>query len=101
VSASLSSYNSFRLDQRGCAPQASYLQDATLSSDRSRNTVCGAHDGNGNALATSYFNSYVAVSTTEGAPQRRNGRMSAPAAPGFGISPRMDVVGQPAFSVKR
>jgi L-alanine-DL-glutamate epimerase-like enolase superfamily enzyme len=39
------------------------------------------------------FNSYVAVSTAEGAPQRVNGRMAASTEPGLGIRPRMDVLG--------
>ena len=39
------------------------------------------------------FNSYVTVSTAEGAPQRENGRMAASAAPGLGITPRRDVLG--------
>ena len=41
------------------------------------------------------FNSYVTVSTAEGAPQRENGRMCASTAPGLGIEPRMDVLGDP------
>jgi L-alanine-DL-glutamate epimerase-like enolase superfamily enzyme len=45
------------------------------------------------------FNSYVTVCTAEGAPQRINGRMSAPEAPGLGIEPRMDVLGKPAVVV--
>lgn len=43
------------------------------------------------------FNSYVTVSLAEGAPQRRNGRMAAPAAPGLGVSPRADVLGEPVL----
>ncbi|QDU95920.1 cis-3-hydroxy-L-proline dehydratase [Lignipirellula cremea] len=43
------------------------------------------------------FNSYVTVSTAEGAPQRENGRMSASQAPGLGITPRMEVLGDPVF----
>jgi cis-L-3-hydroxyproline dehydratase len=39
------------------------------------------------------FNSYVTVSTAEGAPRRVDGRMAAPLVPGLGISPRMDVLG--------
>jgi cis-L-3-hydroxyproline dehydratase len=39
------------------------------------------------------FNSYVTVSTAEGAPQRQRGVMSASDAPGLGIRPRMDVLG--------
>jgi L-alanine-DL-glutamate epimerase-like enolase superfamily enzyme len=46
------------------------------------------------------FNSYVTVSIAEGAPQRRNGRMAAPSAPGLGIAPRMDVLGAPVLVVK-
>ncbi len=40
------------------------------------------------------FNSYVTVSTAEGAPRRENGFMSAGTAPGLGIRPRMDVLGK-------
>ena len=43
------------------------------------------------------FNSYVTVSTAEGAPRRSAGRRSAPALPGLGVEPRMDVLGQPVF----
>jgi L-alanine-DL-glutamate epimerase-like enolase superfamily enzyme len=45
------------------------------------------------------FNSYVTVSTAQGAPQRAGGRMTASPAPGLGIEPRMDVLGKPAFVV--
>ena len=45
------------------------------------------------------FNSYVSVSTAEGAPQRVNGRMAASLAPGLGIYPRMDVLGHALFTV--
>ena len=40
------------------------------------------------------FNSYVTVSTAEGAPQRVQGFMMAGTAPGLGIRPRMDVLGR-------
>ena len=40
------------------------------------------------------FNSYVTVSTAEGAPQRVDGRMAAPLVAGLGITPRMDVLGE-------
>src|SRR5204862_5219388 len=40
------------------------------------------------------FNSYVTVSTADGAPRRANGRMAASTRPGLGITPRMDVLGQ-------
>jgi L-alanine-DL-glutamate epimerase-like enolase superfamily enzyme len=39
------------------------------------------------------FNSYVTVSTAEGAPTRDKGFMRASHAPGLGITPRMDVLG--------
>jgi len=45
------------------------------------------------------FNSYVTVSTAEGAPQRQGGRMAASAAPGLGIAPRPEILGEPAFTV--
>jgi L-alanine-DL-glutamate epimerase-like enolase superfamily enzyme len=45
------------------------------------------------------FNSYVTVSTAEGAPQRRNGRLAASTAPGLGIVPRPEVLGPPVFTV--
>ncbi len=46
------------------------------------------------------FNSYVTVSTAENAPQRDNGRMRASTAPGLGIEPRMDVLGEPVLVVE-
>lgn len=39
------------------------------------------------------FNSYVTVSTAEGAPNRVRGFMKASESPGLGITPRMDVLG--------
>ncbi|WDI41766.1 cis-3-hydroxy-L-proline dehydratase [Bremerella sp. P1] len=39
------------------------------------------------------FNSYVTVSTAEGAPQRVDGRMKASTEPGLGIEARQDVLG--------
>jgi L-alanine-DL-glutamate epimerase-like enolase superfamily enzyme len=47
------------------------------------------------------FNSYVTVSIAEGAPQRRNGRMAASSAPGLGVQPRLDVLGEPVVHVSR
>jgi len=41
------------------------------------------------------FNSYVTVSTAEGAPQRDNGRMKASNQPGLGIQPRPVILGDP------
>jgi cis-L-3-hydroxyproline dehydratase len=45
------------------------------------------------------FNSYVTVSTAEGAPQRINGHMSAGTAPGLGVKPRMGVLGKRVVDV--
>ncbi len=39
------------------------------------------------------FNSYVTVSTANGAPQRKNGYMSASHDPGLGVHPKFDVLG--------
>jgi len=40
------------------------------------------------------FNSYVTVSTSTGAPQRRQGCMEASNDPGLGVTPRMDILGK-------
>lgn len=45
------------------------------------------------------FNSYVTVSTAEGAPQRVNGRMKASENPGLGITPKMDILGEPVLKI--
>ena len=45
------------------------------------------------------FNSYVTVSTAAGAPQRVDGRMTASTEPGLGVSPRLDVLGEPVLVV--
>ncbi len=45
------------------------------------------------------FNSYVTVSTADGAPQRREGRMAASAAPGLGVAPRPEFLRSPAVDV--
>ena len=50
-------------------------------------------------FTTTDFNSYVTVSTAEGAPQRKRGRMSAPLTPGLGIEPRMKVLGKPVLKI--
>ncbi|MCE9533182.1 MAG: mandelate racemase/muconate lactonizing enzyme family protein [Planctomycetes bacterium] len=47
------------------------------------------------------FNSYVTVSTADGAPQRINGRMAASKKPGLGIAPKMDVLGKPVVVVEK
>ena len=52
-------------------------------------------------FTTTDFNSYVTVSTAEGAPRRINGRMSASKAPGLGIRPRMEVLGAPVVRVEK
>ncbi len=44
------------------------------------------------------FNSYVSTSIATGAPQRINGRMSASTAPGLGVEPLWDVLGDPVGS---
>lgn len=51
-------------------------------------------------FSTTDFNSYVTVSTAEGAPQRINGRMSASREPGLGVRPKMDVLGAPVVVVE-
>ncbi len=43
------------------------------------------------------FNSYVTVSVAEGAPRGENGRMRASAAPGLGVEPRVEVLGEPVL----
>jgi cis-L-3-hydroxyproline dehydratase len=45
------------------------------------------------------FNSYVTVSTADGAPRRANGFMAAGTAPGLGITPRPEVLGKPVVEV--
>jgi len=45
------------------------------------------------------FNSYVTVSTAEGAPQRAGGRLAASSSPGWGVEPRMEGLGDPVVDV--
>jgi L-alanine-DL-glutamate epimerase-like enolase superfamily enzyme len=45
------------------------------------------------------FNSYVTLSTAEGAPQRSDGRMAASTEPGLGVLPHQDVLGDPVLQV--
>ena len=45
------------------------------------------------------FNSYVTVSAADGAPQRQQGRMAASTAPGLGVAPRWDVLGDPVLDI--
>jgi L-alanine-DL-glutamate epimerase-like enolase superfamily enzyme len=47
------------------------------------------------------FNSYVTVSTAEGAPRRKQGRMAASSEPGLGVRPRMKVLGTPVLEIPR
>jgi L-alanine-DL-glutamate epimerase-like enolase superfamily enzyme len=44
-------------------------------------------------------NSYVTKEIADGAPRRIDGRMSAPTAPGLGLSPRLDALGDPVLVV--
>lgn len=46
------------------------------------------------------FNSYVTRSIAEGAPRREHGRLAAPAGPGLGLEPRMDVLGEPVVEIE-
>ena len=43
------------------------------------------------------FNSYVTVGIAAGAPRRVHGRMAAPGAPGLGVMPRAEVLGDPVL----
>jgi cis-L-3-hydroxyproline dehydratase len=45
------------------------------------------------------FNSYGTVSIADGAPTGVNGRMRAGTAPGLGVEPKLDVLGEPVFEV--
>ncbi|MGL5097675.1 MAG: cis-3-hydroxy-L-proline dehydratase, partial [Planctomycetia bacterium] len=45
------------------------------------------------------FNSYVTVSTADGAPQRNQGFMAASTAPGLGVRPKMEVLGRRVVDV--
>jgi hypothetical protein len=50
-------------------------------------------------FTTTDFNSYVTVSFADGAPRRRNGRMSASTQPGLGVAPKFDVLGKALVDV--
>jgi L-alanine-DL-glutamate epimerase-like enolase superfamily enzyme len=52
-----------------------------------------------NRFAATDFNSYVTVSLAEGAPVRTRGHMAASTEPGLGITPRMEVLGEPVMMV--
>jgi L-alanine-DL-glutamate epimerase-like enolase superfamily enzyme len=45
------------------------------------------------------FNSYVTVSTAEGAPRRVEGRMAASGEPGLGVRPRSGILGRPVLEI--
>lgn len=45
------------------------------------------------------FNSYVTQSIATGAPQRVHGRMAAVDAPGLGVEPRLEVLGEPMMYI--
>jgi L-alanine-DL-glutamate epimerase-like enolase superfamily enzyme len=49
-------------------------------------------------FSTTDFNSYVTVSTAQGAPRGARGRMSAATAPGLGLEPNWDVLGPAVWS---
>ncbi|NND20284.1 MAG: mandelate racemase/muconate lactonizing enzyme family protein [Silicimonas sp.] len=51
------------------------------------------------AFSATDFNSYGTVDIADGAPRRVDGRMRASDAPGLGITPLMDVLGDPVLSV--
>src|SRR5262249_14139556 len=50
-------------------------------------------------FTTTDFNSYVLVSTADGAPRRTSGRLAASTRPGLGITPRREVLGQAVVEV--
>jgi L-alanine-DL-glutamate epimerase-like enolase superfamily enzyme len=52
-------------------------------------------------FTTTDFNSYVTVSTAEGAPKRVNGRMAASKSPGLGIQPKFEALGKPVVEISR
>lgn len=53
-----------------------------------------------NRFTATDFNSYVTVSIADGAPKRVDGKMVASDAPGLGIEPKMDVLGEVVVEVK-
>ncbi len=60
-----------------------------------------AHSTPTDVLFTSTdFNSYVTVSTAEGAPQRIDGRLQASNQPGLGVRPKMSVLGSPVLTLR-
>jgi L-alanine-DL-glutamate epimerase-like enolase superfamily enzyme len=51
-------------------------------------------------FTTTDFNSYVTRSIADGAPRRVAGRMAASTAPGLGVTPKWDVLGDPVWSCR-
>ncbi len=47
------------------------------------------------------FNSYVTRDIADGAPRRKNGRMAASTAPGLGVAPKPEALGEPALVIDR
>ena len=45
------------------------------------------------------FNSYLTVSTAQNPPRRERGRLAAPQEPGLGLTPRMEVLGEPLLEI--
>lgn len=45
------------------------------------------------------FNSYVTKTFADGAPQRKHGRLAASTAPGLGVRPLLEVLGQPVLEI--
>ena len=52
-----------------------------------------------NRYTATDFNSYVTKPIAEGAPRRHEGRMAAPEAPGLGVEPIAEALGEPVFTV--
>lgn len=46
------------------------------------------------------FNSYVTVSNASGAPERKDGKMTASQSPGLGIEPRPELLGEALFEIE-
>jgi len=51
-------------------------------------------------FTTTDFNSYVTITTADGAPHRADGRMAASTRPGLGITPNAEVLDAPVFTIK-
>jgi len=51
-------------------------------------------------FATTDFNSYVTVSTADGAPRRVNGRMATSTRSGLGVKPKMEILGEPVLIIE-